>query len=205
MADDDHGPAGAPAADPISHWYDFVCPFCYVGQDRSAILAGRGFTVTNLPYQIHPEIPPEGVDAGPRIGPMYEFLESEARIAGLPLHWPPRLPNTRYALAAAEWIRRHRPDVFDCFRSSMFEAHFALGQDVGDPALVARRADECGVDAAELEAAMRTPDPAQELAESEHAAERAGVSGTPAWLVGTRLIQGLQPRSLFETIEVGDG
>ena len=202
MADDARGPAGRESSGTIVHWYDFVCPFCYVGQDRSAILTARGFTVTNLPYRIHPEIPPEGVQAGPRTGPMYEFLENEAATAGLRLRWPPRLPNTTLALTTAEWVRRHRPAEFDCFRSSMFESHFALGEDIGDPAVVRRRAAACGIDTAALDAALRTPEPADDVAESERAAGRAGLTGTPAWLAGNRLIQGLQPRSLFEAIEL---
>lgn len=205
MTNDDRGPAAdlkEEATAPVAHWYDFVCPFCYVGQDRSAILTGRGFTVVNLPYRIHPEIPPEGVQAGPRSGPMYEFLESEAQAAKLPLHWPSRLPDTGYALAAAEWSRRHRPAVFDRFRESVFEAHFALGEDIGDRSVVGRLAAACGLDTAALDAAMRTSGPMEDLEESERAAGRAGMTGTPAWLFGTRLVQGLQPRSLFETVEI---
>src|SRR3954469_12616599 len=86
----------------VLHWYDFVCPFCYVAQHRNAILARHGLEVVELPFQAHPEIPVGGVAIGPRTGPMYAMLELEARLAGLPLHWPRRLPNTRRALAAAE-------------------------------------------------------------------------------------------------------
>src|SRR3954465_5460244 len=58
-------------APPVLHWYDFVCPFCYVGQHRTAILVRHGLRVTELPFQIHPEIPPGGMPAGPRNGSMY--------------------------------------------------------------------------------------------------------------------------------------
>jgi predicted DsbA family dithiol-disulfide isomerase len=36
----------------VMHWYDFVCPFCYVGQQRNAIIAHYGFDVVELPFQI---------------------------------------------------------------------------------------------------------------------------------------------------------
>ncbi len=94
------------------HWYDFICPFCYVGQQRSAILIRHGFHVDELAFQAHPDIPPGGIPAGPRNGLMYASLERDAKEAGLPLHWPARLPNTRHALAAAEWVRRNRPKQF---------------------------------------------------------------------------------------------
>src|ERR1041385_2547686 len=78
----------------VLHWYDFICPFCYVAQHRNGILIRHGFHLDELAFQIHPDIPAGGIPAGPRIGPMYSGLEREAREAGLPLHWPARLPNT---------------------------------------------------------------------------------------------------------------
>src|SRR4051812_44086239 len=91
---------GAPG---VLHWYDFICPFCYVGQHRNAILVRHGFHVVELPFQAHPDIPVGGISAGLRNGQMYVTLEREAAEAGLPLKWPSHLPNTRHALAAAEW------------------------------------------------------------------------------------------------------
>jgi DSBA-like thioredoxin domain len=94
----------------VLHWYDFICPFCYVGQQRTAILVRHELDVIELPFQAHPEIPRTGVTMAPRNGPMYIHLERGAREAGLALNWPSHLSNTRYALAAAEWVRRHAPD-----------------------------------------------------------------------------------------------
>src|SRR5437764_91799 len=108
----------------VLHWYDFLCPFCYVGQHRTAILVRHGLKVIELPFQIHPDIPPEGMPVGPRNGPMYADLEREAKEAGLSLKWAPRLPNTRRALGAAEWVRRNQPDMFSEFQKDLFAAHF---------------------------------------------------------------------------------
>src|SRR5215831_17883311 len=113
----------------VLHWYDFLCPFCYVGQARTAILVRHGLDVVELPFQAHPDIPLGGIPAGPRTGPIYAMLEREAKEAGLPLVWPPRLPNTRRALAAAEWARRHQPSTFREFQKELFDAHFDLGED----------------------------------------------------------------------------
>ena len=90
----------------VLHWYDFICPFCYIGQQQNTILGRNGLRVAEMPFQAHPEIPPGGSFAGSRQGPMYAMLEHEAKDAGLALNWPPRLPNSRHALAAAEWVRQ---------------------------------------------------------------------------------------------------
>lgn len=43
----------------VLHWYDFLCPFCCVGQSRTAILVRHGLDVIELPFQAHPDIPPQ--------------------------------------------------------------------------------------------------------------------------------------------------
>src|SRR6266481_3007490 len=48
----------------VLHWYDFLCPFCYVGLQRNAILVRHGLHVVKLPFQAHPDIPPGGIAAG---------------------------------------------------------------------------------------------------------------------------------------------
>jgi predicted DsbA family dithiol-disulfide isomerase len=187
-------------AEPVLHWYDFVCPFCYVGQQRNAILVRRGVTVVELPFQAHPEIPAGGIAAGPRVGPMYEMLEREAAAAGLPLHWPPRLPDTRRALAAAEWTRRSRPPAFPQLHRDLFAAHFALGEDLGDPAVIDRHATGAGVDLAALHAALDDGSALAAVADAEVLGGAYGVHGTPAWLSGGRLITGLRPPAEFERL-----
>ena len=184
----------------VLHWYDFLCPFCYVGQHRTAILVRHGLHVVELPFQAHPDIPLGGVPAGPRNGPMYAMLEREADEAGLPLRWPPRLPNTRRALAAAEWARRHQPRAFPQFHKDLFDAHFVLGEDLEDPAVIDRHGRESGIDLAALRAALADNSAAATVAEAEMTGRKYGVQGTPAWLLGERLITGLRPAAEFERL-----
>jgi predicted DsbA family dithiol-disulfide isomerase len=184
----------------VLHWYDFLCPFCYVGQHRTAILVRHGLRVVELPFQAHPDIPLGGIPAGPRNGPMYAMLEREAEEAGLPLNWPSRLPNTRRALAAAEWARRHHPRAFPQFHKGLFDAHFVLGEDVEDPAVIDRHASESGIEVAALHAALADDSAAAAVTEAEMIGRKYGVQGTPAWLVGERLIAGLRPAAEFERL-----
>jgi predicted DsbA family dithiol-disulfide isomerase len=181
----------------VLHWFDFICPFCYVGQQRNAILVRRGFEVVALPFQAHPDIPVEGIAAASRDGPMYRLLEREAASAGLRLRWPPRLPNTRLALAAAEWARRHQPQASAQLHRDLFAAHFALGEDLGDPAVIDRHAVASGIDLGVLHAALADGSAYDAVTEAELEAREYGVAGTPAWLVEGRLILGLQPASEF--------
>jgi predicted DsbA family dithiol-disulfide isomerase len=191
---------GIPETKTAWHWFDFTCPFCYVARSRNEILTRFGLLVVELPFQAHPEIPTEGVAIGPRSGAMSERLEREARDAGLPLRWPPRLPNSRYALAVAEWVRRYHPIGFAALYRQLFLSHFGSGEDIGDAALVDRYAALVGADLALLRRAMSDGTADATVKESELAGRRVGVVGTPVWLVEDRLVEGLQPKALFERL-----
>jgi len=182
----------------VLSWYDFLCPFCYVGQHRTAILVRHGLHVVELAFQAHPDIPPGGILVGPRNGPMYAMLEHEAREAGLPLHWPLRLPDTRRALAAAEWARRQQPCAFPQLHKELFEAHFVLGEDLGDPAVIDQHARESGIDLVALHDALADDSAAAAVREAAMIGRKYGVQGTPAWLVGQQLMTGLHPAAEFE-------
>jgi predicted DsbA family dithiol-disulfide isomerase len=184
----------------VLHWYDFLCPFCYVGQHRNKILVRHGLEVVELPFQAHPDIPPGGIPAGHRNGPMYAMLEREAKEAGLLLHWPRRLPDTRRALAAAEWTRRHQPRAFPQLHKELFEVHFVFGEDLEDPAVIDWHASESGVDLAAMHAALDNGSAAGAVMEAETIGRKYGVEGTPAWLLDQRLIMGLLPAAEFERL-----
>ena len=184
----------------VLHWYDFLCPFCYVGRHRTAILVRHGLHVVELPFQAHPDIPLGGIPAGPRNGPMYAMLRREAEEAGLPLHWPARLPNTRRALAAAEWARRHQPRAFPQLHKDLFDAHFVLGEDLEDPAVIDRHGTESGIELAALHAALADDSAAAAVTEAEMIGRKYDAQGTPAWLLGERLITGLRPAAEFERL-----
>lgn len=184
----------------VLHWYDFLCPFCYVGQQRTGLLMASGLDIVQLPFQAHADIPPGGIRAGLRIGPMYAQLALEAESAGLPLRWPPRLPNTRRSLAAAEWARRYHPLEFLQFHGELFAAHFALGEDLEDPTVIDRHARAAGLDVAMLNAALADDRAFDAVTEAEIRGRASGVNGTPAWLVGKHLIIGLRPAAYFERV-----
>jgi predicted DsbA family dithiol-disulfide isomerase len=131
---------------------------------------------------------------------MYAMLEREAKEAGLPLRWPQHLPNTRRALAAAEWTRRHQPDAFPPLRKVLFEAHFVAGEDLGDAAVVDRHVRECGVDLTAWHAAFRDTSALEAVTDGETIGRKYGVEGTPAWLFGEQLILGLRPAAEFERL-----
>lgn len=182
------------------HWYDLTCPFCYLGQVRNELLQARGLTVIELPFQAHPEIPPEGVHVGPRRGPMYTEIGRAAAAAKLPLKWPQRLPNSRIALAAAEWVRRRRPRMFAPVQTRLFRAHFAEEQDIGASETVLSDVAEIIGDVESLRAALVSGEPFDWVSESEHLGSRFGIAGTPGWRIAGQMIYGVLAEAEFERL-----
>ena len=182
----------------VEHWFDFICPYCYVAQDRNRILREHGVQLIEHPLQIHPEIGPGGTPVGPRSGPAYEFLAREAEAAGLPLRWTDRIPYSRPALVAFEWLRETQPETGDRFAAAVFSAYFADGLDIESGDLLVRLADEAGGDARELRAALGSAAANDALTRSEVLAYEHGVGSTPTWVAGGQRVSGLRPRQWFE-------
>jgi predicted DsbA family dithiol-disulfide isomerase len=182
------------------HWYDFTCPFCYLSKSRNKILQDKGYNLIQLPFQAHPEIPPEGIYIGERGGPMYEILEREAIEAKLPLNWPDRVPNSGYALALAEQVRRHLPGIFAEVKDKLYALHFVLNENLGSKEIVNRSLEALGVGEQEIEKWLEGDQAFEDLRLSQNIARRVGVRGTPAWMLHNEVVLGLQPRSYFEKL-----
>ena len=155
-------------------------------------------SVIDLPLQIHPEIAPGGAPAPPRAGPMYDYLVEEARAAGLELNWSPRIPYSRFALAAAQAVRINEPEHQPAFNAAVFDAYFARGQDIEDWTVIAQCAEDDGVEPFAFQYSMTSGIADNELFFAEEQARKRHVLATPSWVVNDdQLIAGLQPRAFF--------
>lgn len=162
-------------------FFDFTCPFCYLAQPVNKRLVASGITLTHLPFQPHPDIPPEGIYLGPRSGPMYTDLEGRAKAENLPLKWRNTLPNSKIALAAAEWVRRTHCESADEVRDSMFHAHFAEDRNIGDWKVVLEILEECGIDSKAAEVALKDGSAVQWVDQTNELGRSLGVRGVPSW------------------------
>ena len=182
-------------------WSDYLCPWAYLGRDRTALLRSMGVSVTSMPFDLHPELPPSGrpVKTGGRLAGVLERIAAECAEVGLPFTPPARIPNTRRALETAEIVRREAPDVFDAVDGKLAAAVFVTGDDIGDPDVVEAIVASVGLDPdglrRQVEAGVGRPAVDAAMAD----AKAQGVAGTPAWLIdGRLLVPGVQPRETME-------
>jgi predicted DsbA family dithiol-disulfide isomerase len=183
---------------PVVHWFDFVCPFCYVGQSRNAILHERGVVTVDRGMRIHPEIGPGGRDAGERVGPMYDALRREAERVRLPLVWRAKIAYSRPALTLYSWLQLNAPAVAPRFMALVFRTYFGEGRDIEpEETLIALLEEAAEPGRIALPDGWRD-DGFALLRESEAVAEQLGVRGTPAWVSADDMVIGLRPSAFFE-------
>jgi predicted DsbA family dithiol-disulfide isomerase len=182
-------------------WSDYLCPWCYVGQDRSALVEALGVPVVHRPFELHPEIPPTGrpIRSGGRLGPTLARIASECDAIGMPFRAPTRLPNTRRALETAEWVRIHHPAAASAVHAGLFRAHFAEGLAIDDPDVIDQIVADAGAPAASVRDAIDRG-AASPLVDASMAEARAnGVSSTPTWVLdGGFVIPGAIDRPTLE-------
>ncbi|HYF47554.1 MAG TPA: DsbA family protein [Acidimicrobiales bacterium] len=182
-------------------WRDYLCPWCYLGRDRTALMVELGVEVTSLAYELHPEIPREGRPVRPdgRFAAVLERIGAECEVVGLPFRPPSRIANTRRALEVSEVVRTLAPEAFPAVDASFYDAQWVDERDLGDPAVVDALLADAGVDPAPVHAALDAGDGRRAVEASMAEAREHDVTGTPAWWVGDRLlIPGVQDRSTVE-------
>lgn len=166
-------------------WSDYLCPWCYVGQDRSAQMEALGLTVVHRPFELHPEIPPGGrrIRPGGRLGPTLSRIAAECDKIGLAFQPPERMPNTRRALETAEWVRIHHEGAAAAVHAGLFHAHFGAGLAIDDPDVVDQIVRDAGAPADEVRDALASGAAGPLVDASMAEARSAGVSSTPTWVL----------------------
>jgi predicted DsbA family dithiol-disulfide isomerase len=153
-----------------------------------------GAEVKWLPYDLHPEYPPEGMPRTdhPATGSAKKMFEA----AGMEYNPPPAVrSNSRAALRLAELARDQ--GRYDELHRRLMEAYWTEGRDIGDHEVLRLLAAEAAVKGAEeLLAGDRLLD---RVLASTAEAQSIGISGIPAFLLGGRLlVLGAHPRETFE-------
>jgi len=161
--------------------------------------------ITWLPYELHPEVPPEGMSYEEYFPPAFlaridsaPYL-SMAEQEGLVMKRGSRLINTRLALSAAEFAREH--SLFREMHEALFKAYWEKTGDISTVEGLKAIATEVGLDAeamaAELEAGRY-----QELLDSNRReATQVGINGIPAHVFGMRyLVMGAHPYEMLKQL-----
>jgi predicted DsbA family dithiol-disulfide isomerase len=158
-------------------------------------------SVTWLPFDLHPEFPPQGrprSDLRRRYG---EGVDNHMRAVfernGLLFNPPDVTPNSRTALRVTELARDH--GVHEALHDRLMDATWRDGESVGDHGVLRAHASAVGLPSDDVERVLAGDDYAERVAASTEQAVSIGINGIPGFVLDDRLlVLGAQPREAFE-------
>jgi predicted DsbA family dithiol-disulfide isomerase len=155
-----------------------------------------------LPFDLHPEYPPEGIPREQLLVRYGEHFHDSVRAmfkaAGLTYNPPAEVvANSRAALRLTELARergRHQET-----HDRLQDAYWREGQDIGDRSVLRDLAAELGLPLDEVDDVLGGDAYLDRVEGSTRQAVGLGIRGIPAWLLDRRLlVLGAQPRDIFE-------
>ena len=199
---------------------DIVCPWCVVGLGglEAALdkLKAEGITaeVHFQPFELNPQMPPEGENIVEHIGRKYGSTpeQSAANRAMITQRaaeaWPgfdmrmgpdSRIWNTFDAHRLLHWAGTVGMPEQRALKAALFTAHFTEGQTMTDAGVLADAAEAAGLDRAKAAEVLGDGRYAAEVRAAEALWVSRGINGVPAVVVeGRWLISGGQPAGVFE-------
>ena len=196
---------------------DVICPWCYIGKRQLERALGilenthkLRFTVAWHPFQLNPDMPPEGADrykyrvakfgSAERARQIDERITETAAGVGLDFHLDKltRTPNTLKAHRLI-WLAA-RNGVQDSVVEALFEGYFCNGADLGDDKLLADLGHRGGLDYDTAVALLQGEDGKREVFMADQMARNCGIQGVPSFaLQGHVLFSGAVPADEMAT------
>jgi predicted DsbA family dithiol-disulfide isomerase len=191
---------------------DFVCPFCFIGKRRfdEALKAVQGPSdVSWYPYQLNPEIPPEGqpfdifltrrFGSPANVEPVLKQLTAEGKMAGIDfrfdkLRYVPNTVPVHQVMQLAETLGLDQSALAEDLMSAFFEQ----GRNIGDKAELIDIARSHGISADEVNKVIDSDQVKQLVLTREGQVRSTGMVGVPGFLVNRRLlVVGAQPTEVI--------
>ncbi|KPP85961.1 MAG: putative dithiol-disulfide isomerase involved in polyketide biosynthesis [Rhodobacteraceae bacterium HLUCCO07] len=186
---------------------DVVCPWCIIGYrqlDRAIRDSGVAVTILWHPFELNPDMPPEGQDLRAHMAEKYGSTAQESAQArdrltrlgaelGFAFNFSDqsRMVNTFRAHQLIEWAETQGRQTE--MKLALFRAHFTDARDVSDMDMLAAIAGETGLDPADAREALETERFAPEVRTIQRFWAEKGIRGVPAMVFDLQhLVTGAQ-------------
>jgi predicted DsbA family dithiol-disulfide isomerase len=198
---------------------DAICPWCFIGKRRfEAALANAPGDVEVLvawrPYQLNPEMPPEGMDrkayiatkfgGDARADQIYQRVRDAGQSAGIDFDFAAmtRTPNTINAHRLIGLAGRAGKQ--DAVVEALFRAYFLEGKDIGDSDVLAGIAATAGLAGKVVRDYLAGRDDVERVESEDAMARKMGIQGVPCFIFNRKYaISGAQePAAFLEALEM---
>jgi predicted DsbA family dithiol-disulfide isomerase len=205
---------------------DVVCPWCVVGlgglEQALETLKGEGIEaeVTFRPFELNPDMAPEGENIVEHIGRKYgatpeQSAQNRAMIRERAAEaWPDfsdgkpfemrmgedsRIWNTFDAHRLIHWAGEAGKATQAAMKKALFRVHFTEGKNIADAGVLTAAAESAGLDRAEAGEVLASGRYVEAVRAEQALWRSRGINAVPAVVVeGKYLISGGQPAAVFE-------
>ena len=177
----------------VEFFFDFGSPAAYLAWTQLPnIAAAAGATIVSRPMLLGGVFKAAGNASPISVAAKGKWMMADlARFAaryGVPLNFPASFPvNTLALMRGAVGMQMRQPADFDRYVTAVFQAIFARGLAMGDPAVVAGVLSAAGLDASGFEALIGDPAVKQGLIANTEEAVARGAFGAPTMFVGNAM------------------
>lgn len=183
---------------PVRIYFDFSDPISFLlAREIDGLEDGERLPITWSPFEFLPPPAPLTGQSDPALSARWLIARSLSREAGVALAPPDLVPWTRKAHELALYAAE--AGVGRAVRSSIFEAYFLSGIDIGRVDLLVPIAVAAGLDATEAKATLDVDRFDEAVTQARAAATEAGISETPVIVRGERRLEGFHNRTALGT------
>ncbi|WP_370301940.1 DsbA family oxidoreductase [Pseudooceanicola sp.] len=186
---------------------DVVCPWCIIGfkqLEQAMGATGMGAYVRWHPFELNPQMPPEGQNLREHLAEKYGTTPEQSRTArqrltdlgdslGFTFNYSDdtRMVNTFAAHQLLDWAAEQ--NLQHPLKMALFAAFFTEGKDVSDHAVLAATAGAVGLDPAQARSVLDSGSHAEQTRAKQRVWLERGISGVPAMVfAGKYLVTGAQ-------------
>ena len=185
----------------IKMFSDTICGWCYIGKERlkQALreVGGNSIKVTNLPFQLNPDMPIEGMDRIQYIKkkfgsienakPMYDnmILQGQQENLEIKLDKIKKTPNTVKSHLLIDYAKLNK--VENEVMDSIFESYFFKAKDIGDENVLLEIGKKHDLDIKGLEKFITQKENLQKIDKLDTIAKQMGISGVPFYIFNDKI------------------
>ena len=177
----------------VTVYYDYICPFCYLGTKRILELSKEFDLKINWKgIEIHPEFPPQGKKRTKTLKSksFAETVYSMSDEDNIEIKLPGFATNSRQALEASEFAKTK--GRFLEFHLSVYEAYFLKGLNIGDTEIVLGIGEKAQISRNELRQCLDERTMFDTIKANKKEAEDNLILGVPTFLFGEFPVYGNQ-------------
>ncbi|MCZ6469029.1 MAG: DsbA family protein [Candidatus Dadabacteria bacterium] len=177
----------------VTVYYDYICPFCYLGTKRILGLSKEfNLTIDWKGIEIHPEFPPQGKKRTRTLKSksFAETIREMAKEDNIEIKLPGYATNSRLSLEASEFAKIK--GKFLEFHIGVYEAYFLEGRNIGDIEIVLDIGDKAGLHRSDLVECLNKRTMFDNIEANKKEAEDNIILGVPTFIFGNFPVHGNQ-------------